>query len=424
MIKFLLKGIWRDSTRSKFPIIIVVIGVIFTVTMTALLTGVFRDIIDINARFSTGHVKVSTLGYSEYASQNPMDMALLDVDSLIVTLSKDYPDMEWVPRINFGGLMDLSDENGETRGQGTAIGQAYDFFSKNSKEVKRLNLETALREGHLPTKSGEALVSQKFAEKARLKVGDEITFFGSTMYGSMSFQNFTVSGLISFGNPGLDRSGFIIDISDARQMLDMEGGSTELLGYFKDDKYNDDRAMAMKSNFNKTATDSTDEFSSVMLTLKDQKDLRSLIDYADNMQQIMVVVFVLAMSIVLWNVGLLGGLRRYKEFGVRLALGESKGGIFKKLLIEASLIGAIGSVIGTLIALAIVYPLQKYGFDISEMLPDTSMMIPSVYRAIITPATFYLGFIPGILAMVLGQALSGIGIYRRETAKLFKELEV
>ncbi len=424
MFKFLFKGIWRDSTRSKFPIIIVAVGVVFTVTMTALLTGVFRDMIDINARFSTGHVKVSTLGYSENASQNPLDLALLEVDSLTKNLENEYPDMEWVPRINFGGLMDLSDENGETRGQGTAAGQAFDLISKDSKEIQRLNLQSALREGNLPTERGQALVSQKFAKKANLKVGDEITFFGSTMYGSMSFQNFTVSGLLAFGNPALDRSGFIIDISDARQMLDMEGGATELLGYFKDDLYNDEMAMTIQSSFNAATTDSTDEFSSVMLTLKDQNDLRSLIDYANNIQQIMVVVFVLAMSIVLWNVGLLGGLRRYKEFGVRLALGESKGAIFKKLLIEAGLIGLIGSIIGTLLALAIVYPLQEYGFDISGMLPETTMMIPSVYRAIITPSTFYLGFIPGILAMVLGQALSGVGIYRRETAKLFKELEV
>ena len=37
---------------------------------------------------------------------------------------------------------------------------------------------------------------------------------------------------------------------------------------------------------------------------------------------------------------------------------------------------------------------------------------------------FYIGFIPGLFAMVIGNMLSGIGIYKRETATLFKELEV
>jgi putative ABC transport system permease protein len=55
---------------------------------------------------------------------------------------------------------------------------------------------------------------------------------------------------------------------------------------------------------------------------------------------------------------------------------------------------------------------------------NASMMMPSIYRATITPEAFYIGFIPGLFSMVLGNALAGIGIYKRNTAQLFKELEV
>ena len=57
------------------------------------------------------------------------------------------------------------------------------------------------------------------------------------------------------------------------------------------------------------------------------------------------------------------------------------------------------------------------------MMDNSSMMLPSVMRARITALSFYIGFIPGLLSTVLGTALSGIGIYRRQTAQLFKELE-
>jgi putative ABC transport system permease protein len=50
-------------------------------------------------------------------------------------------------------------------------------------------------------------------------------------------------------------------------------------------------------------------------------------------------------------------------------------------------------------------------------------MMPSVVRAAISPTAFYIGFWPGLVSMVLGNALSGIGIYKRQTAHLFKELE-
>ena len=36
----------------------------------------------------------------------------------------------------------------------------------------------------------------------------------------------------------------------------------------------------------------------------------------------------------------------------------------------------------------------------------------------------YVGFIPGLFSMLLGTALAGRGIFKRETARLFKELEV
>lgn len=51
------------------------------------------------------------------------------------------------------------------------------------------------------------------------------------------------------------------------------------------------------------------------------------------------------------------------------------------------------------------------------------MMMSNIIRAEITPVTYVIGFIPGILSTFLGAALAGIGIYKRSTAQLFKELE-
>ena len=124
------------------------------------------------------------------------------------------------------------------------------------------------------------------------------------------------------------------------------------------------------------------------------------------------------------STGVLGGWRVYKEDGIRLALGESKGRIDGTMVLEALLIGTIGSVIGAVLGLAGVYYLQVVGIDISSFLQNSTMMMPSIMRAKLTPDLFYLGFIPGVVAMVLGTMLSGIGIYKRETATLFKDLEV
>ncbi len=138
----------------------------------------------------------------------------------------------------------------------------------------------------------------------------------------------------------------------------------------------------------------------------------------------MVFIFIIAMSIVLWNTGLLGGLRRYSEFGVRLALGEEKKHIYRTTLVEAVLIGIIGSTVGTILGLALSYRLQSHGIDFSGMMDNLGVMMPTVFRAVVTPSMYVVGFIPGVLATVMGSALAGFAIYKRKTAQLFKELEV
>ncbi|MDF9796294.1 putative ABC transport system permease protein [Catalinimonas alkaloidigena] len=424
MIKFLFKGVWRDASRSRLPIIIVSIGVFLTIVMSAFVTGVMGDMVDTNARFTTGHVKVMTRAYAENSDQLPNDLALIGVDSVEDALKAKYPNMQWVQRIRFGGLMDVPDDTGETRAQGPVSGLAVELFNKNSGEQTRLNIKESLRSGKVPSKSGEILISDELATKLDIQLGDEITFFGTTMYGSMTFKNFTVAGTLAFGSTALDRGGIIIDIQDAREALNMEDATGELLGYFNDGQYDDERAQQVAQSFNQKYEGSKDEFAPVMLRLKEQNQLASMIDYTDNMTAILVGIFIFAMSIVLWNTGLLGGLRRYSEFGVRLALGEPKGHIYRTLIYESVLIGIIGSVVGTAVGLGVAFYLQENGLDFSEMMESVSMMMPTTYRARITASTLYIGFIPGLFSMVLGQALSGIGVYKRDTAQLFKELEV
>lgn len=424
MIKFIFKGILRDKSRSLLPVIVISIGVFLTVFLSGWMKGIFSDMVDMNARFTTGHVKVMTSSYAENQNQIPNDLALMEVDALMEILNTDYPNMEWVKRIHFGGLLDVPDANGETRAQGPAAGKAIDFLSPDSKEADRMNIIKSIVKGGLPTKQGEAIISDDFAEKFGVKIGDEVTIFGSTMNGSMMFKNFTVKGTVSFGISMLDRGAIIIDITDAQQALDMENATSEILGYFNEGGYNDLKADTVKATFNTAYSSVDDEFSPQMFKLREQNGLDEMLTRGENMSGIMVFIFVFAMSIVLWNTGLLGGLRRYSEYGVRLALGEEKKHIYKTIIYEAVFIGLIGSVVGTILGVGICYYLQENGLDFSSMMKNIDMMMPPVYRAVVTPELFYIGFFPGLIAMTLGNALAGYAIYKRKTAQLFKELEV
>jgi len=381
-------------------------------------------VINQNAKLDTGHVKIMTKPYAENKEQLPNDLALLEINELIDSLNLNYPDLIWTPRIKFGGIMDVPDASGNTKSQGPGMGLAMSIQNKESGELQRLQLKKSLNKGRLPERSGEVILSDDYATKLNISPGEKITFFGTTMEGSMVFQSFEMTGTVRFGSPLMDKGTFIIDISDAQNMLDMENGTGELLGYFKDNRYDDQKALIISENFNTKFNESKDEYAPMMLTLKDQNGLRESLDMGDAFSGIFIFIFILAMSLVLWNTGLIGGLRRYNEFGIRLALGESKNSVFKLLLIEASVIGTIGSIIGTILGVIFCYYLQEVGIDISEDTANSTIIMPSVMRAYVTPNLFFIGFIPGLFSMLFGTALAGRGIYKRETARLFKELEV
>ena len=430
MIAFLFKGLLRDRSRSLFPFLIVLMGVMLTVVLHAWLNGSVSSLLSSTAHFNTGHVRVMTRAYAKESNQVPNDLALLGIDTLMTELRRDYPDLLWTPRIKFGGLLDIPDENGETKTQIPVSGLAVDLLSPGSTEVNILNIRDGIVRGRLPARHGEMLIGDEGARKLQVQPGDTATIISSTMNGSMSITNFVIVGTVRFGIVAMDKGMVVTDISDARQALDMQGGAGEILGFFRDDVYHEVRANGVAADFNSRhgappgeVQDPNFAYSPVMGTFWTESGLADYMEYIDVFSAVLVAVFVLAMSVVLWNAGLTGSLRRYGEIGIRLAVGEEKGHIYMSLLAESLMIGIIGSSVGTAIGLAIAFFGQEKGLDIGSVLKSSTMMFPNVVRAQITPFTFIIGFLPGLLATFLGTAISGIGIYRRQTSELFKELE-
>jgi len=424
MIRFLVKGLIRDRSRSLFPVLTVSAGVFLTVFLYSFMQGVFGDYVKANAQFDTGHVKIMTRAYKDVADQTPNDLAILGIEELLEQLRNTWEKMIWTPRIRFGGLLDIPDVHGETRSQGPVMGLGVDLLSPETSEIEILNLKNSIVQGNLPQKENEILISGEFANKLGVKLGENATLLSSTMHGSMAMYNFKVVGIVRFGMTALDKSTIIADIKDVQAALDMTDGASEILGYSRDMVYAEDNMMKLAKEFNSKFSKEDDEFSPIMLYLGEQGGLGEYLNLGKSFGSIIVGIFVFAMSIVLWNSGLLNGLRRYGEIGVRLAMGEPKGSIYRRMIAESLVIGIFGSVMGTLLGIAISYYLQYTGIDFSNMMQKSSVLLSNEIRARVTLTSYVIGLLPGIIASAIGTMFAGIGIYRRQTSQLFKELEV
>tara|TARA_Y100000590_G_scaffold433478_1_gene550580 strand:- start:1622 stop:2905 length:1284 start_codon:yes stop_codon:yes gene_type:complete len=426
MIRFLSKGLMRDRTRSFFPLLVISLTVALVVFGSGFMRGVMNSMLLDTAVMLTGHEKIVTRAYNEESELMPNDLALLGSGELIEKLEIEYPGFFWTPRITFAGLLDVPDKNGETKTQGPVIAMGIDFFSEESRQVEIWELKKSLTEGNLPSRSNDAIISSKLADQLNISIGEKVTFIGSTMDNAFATYNFYVTGTFNLRKGQTDRQMMLVDISGARNALDMNNAASAIFGFYHDLYYDDKKTVDLRTSFNAVNSDSSDMFSPIMLALRDGNQMGSMVDISNAMLAIMGSIFLIVVMVVLWNMGLMNGLRRYGEVGLRLAIGEPKGHVYRSLITEALIIGIIGTILGTGIGIAITYYVQVNGIDYTkgiEALSNSSIIMPNVFYAQVTSDLFYIGFFPGVLATVFGTMLAGVAVYKREMAQLFKDLE-
>ncbi len=426
MIDFLFKGLIRDRSRSFFPLLIITAIVAIIIFFSGFLNGIYNSLFFNTALVNSGHVKVVTHAYNLEHQLLPNDLALLEIDDLVNDLEQSYPDYLWSPRITFAGLLDVPDENGETLSQSPVIALGIDFLSENSKQLDIWDIKNKIIDGRMVSSDNEVLLSEKLSNRLNISSGDIVTYIGATMYGGFATYNFLVVGIYDLNLGPIDKDMMIVDFGGAQNALDMNNAASEILGYKKDLYFNDKETILIRDIHNEQYSDMSDIYRPVMLALRDSNQMGTIVDFSNVIMFIIMGLFLIVVTLVLWNMGIMSGLRRYGEIGMRLAIGESKGHVFKSMVVESIIIGFLGSFFGTFIGLSITLYLEKTGLDYSkaiDSLNSSNFAMPNVFYPQVTSELFYIGFIPGILATVLGTMLAGRAIYKREMAQLFKEME-
>ena len=424
MIGFILRGLWRDRSRSFLPLIIVASGVAMIVLMESYMRGALSEMIETNARFEAGHLKVMTNAYYKDSLLRPNDLALDQISERSVALKQQFPSTQWFPRIRFGGLLDVPNANGETEHQTQIAGLAVHLLSQKSDEAKNLRLLDSMVRGRYPQKAYEVLLSEELFDGFGLRLGDKVTLIATGADSGIAIDNFMVVGTVQFGVAAMDRGYMIADYGTLSETLAMPDMASELLGFFEP-SFDEAAALSIKTTFNLNQK-SQGPFDPMMITLRDQGGFGEYLDLGKSMSFLMVSIFILIISMVLWNAGVRNGIRRYAEFGLRLAIGETPHHVLKTLLMEALIIGVLGSALGTCIGLIPSYYLQEVDFQIKGMVDaqNSAILFQDIIRAQITGTSFWIGFVPGTFSITLGTLIASRAIFRRDTAALFKELEI
>ena len=161
----------------------------------------------------------------------------------------------------------------------------------------------------------------------------------------------------------------------------------------------------------------------ITLSILDQQNIGSMVKTFTLIKSFVVGIFTFLMMLVLWNAGVLSGIHRYGEMGLRLAFGESHWKLIFTLGIEGLFIGILGSIVGCIIGGTFTWYLQDIGLNMGDAFSKSGLMINDVVRARLTLDGFIQGIIPGIFSSVTGTLIASLAIFKRSEANLFRELE-
>jgi len=255
------------------------------------------------------------------------------------------------------------------------------------------------------------VVSQKIADKLKVKLRSKIVFTFQDVHGDMQSLAFRVCGIYKTSNGMFDEGNVFVRYNEVFEYTGLPDGAVhEAAIRLPDLETCDIVAPQLKSIF-------------ADMDVRDWRDLNpalamyfAIIDY---MAVIIVGIFLLALSFGIINTMLMAVLERTRELGMLGAIGMSKGKIFNMIMLETVFLTSFGSAIGIILAVALILPLIETGIDLSFFMAD--LMEDYGFSSVIYPVANMKMFVQ-ILALVF---LAGIlsAIYPARKALKLKPLE-
>ncbi len=389
--KMAFRNLGRNPRRTALALLSVLIATTAVVFADGLVSGILDSLARNFTKNETGHVNIATEDYRRKERFMPASAALPDADAVMAAV-RATPGLagqivQTVPRVLFGVVLSSPQGTRAARGIG-ADPQA---------EKSLLMLDRALLPGSsYLAPAGTAILGKKLADNLGLGVGDTLKVISEKADYGMGFKKFRIAGLFRTGVEGVDGSTLMVSISDARDLLGLGAGASEVLVMLKDYRQAD-RAAAMISA--RLAAGGMTGLS--VRSWKDLGDIASLISLTGGIYFWMELIIAFLGAFIIANILMMVVLERRREIGILLSLGMERPRVLALFLVEGVLLGSFGSGIGTLLGTALNAWSAVKGLDFSRNISGTGLPMDAIVYPVVNPAHGGLLFVMGIAVAAL-----------------------
>jgi len=348
-----------------------------------------------------GHIQIFTAEHFKRDETRVLDTGIDNWRQVAATATTGGHVRGVAPRIEFYGMV----SNG-VKAVGF-MGSAVDPVAENS-----LGFISRVETGRdLDSKPGgdvEALIGKGLAKSMGVNVGDGLTVLAMTADGALNGVDVQIVGITGTGVAELDARSLRISLKSAQRLLQSDRVTNLVVGL--------------------DSTDNTDKVAAALTPrlngLPQQMALKKWIDLATYYKQVstmfngiflfmgVIVFFMVLMSSV--NTLLMSMFERTREIGTMLAMGTPRAWIVALFMLEATLLGVMGAIVGVIGGNLLGVLLNSSGL---HMPPPPGYTVAIAFKVLHVPAQMIGSSLLVIVSLAFASILPAVRASRLQIAE-------
>ncbi|MCZ6831187.1 MAG: FtsX-like permease family protein [Gammaproteobacteria bacterium] len=384
------RNLWRNYRRTSIMLLAIVVGVWAMIFMNALMIGMVDGMVKGGIRNLPGHAQIHHPAYRDDPSVvNNMPAPAGD---LLKALGSDGV-LGWSARVRVPAVISSErDSRGVILLGVDPVREAGVGFDLSDLVDGRF-LEAADDTG--------LVVGAKLLQRLETRLGKRVVVMSQDPHNNVAERGFRIVGVYSAELDSQEETFIYAGRETVQKMLEMGSAISEvaILGQ-------DYRDLSVWYPALEQAAGSG-------LEVRDWRELDAFLDtmlgVQDGMALVLIVIIFIALSFGLVNTMVMAVFERIREIGLMQALGMRPSSILYQVLVEAFILLVLGLVLGNLLALLTIAPLES-GIDISgiadgaEMFGMSTVLYPALRAGDMVMAS--------VIVMVLGLLSSFLPAWR------------
>lgn len=385
MFKLAFRNIFRNRLRTGLTLAAISTGVVAIIISGGFVEDVFVQLREATIHSRIGHLQVFRHGYLEYGRREPSRYMFSQPQAVLDTI-QHMPHVEMVmTRLNFFGLANNSRADLPIMGEGI----------EPAKEA-RLGTSTSIVTGRALQEADafSAVIGEGVAAALHLGPGSFVTLMVNTPEGALNTLEYEVVGVFRTFSKEYDDRAVRIPLSSAQEL--MFTPSVHSIVVLLDDTTATDTVTAMMRS----------KLEPNGYVVKSWHELADFYQKTEALyrRQIGALQFIILVMLVLSVASTINMVvyERTGEFGTLLALGLRRNHIFKLVLLENTLLGLLGSLLGIGVGIALASAISGIGIAMPPP-PGSNVGYTATIRLV--PWVLALAAFTGALAAIVAAVL-------------------